>query len=70
MGGSWRRANGESLQGTLQVFCACGKVLLLDLNAGCLGVFVACVCVKITYDSCTFLCTCYSIVNFLKLFFK
>lgn len=43
-GGGGRRANGKSLEGTLQVFCGCGKVLLLDLEAGCLAVFVVCVC--------------------------
>lgn len=41
------RANAESLEGTLQVFCGC-KVLFLDLDAGCLGV-MSCVCVKITF---------------------
>lgn len=62
-GGGGRRANAESLEGTLQVFCGCGKVLLLDLDAGCLGVFVVCVCedhLGFVYFSLSI----YSIVNF------
>lgn len=42
-GGGGRTANVESPEGTLQVSCGCGKVLLLDLDAECLGVFVVCV---------------------------